>query len=315
MDAGGDPYSYPIDDGSESEDGQDAGFDAGDDGAAAEADEGGDLGPCGGECNPPETCREISGAACCLPDCTVGKLCEQIPCVAETAVCRLSPGETPIPEWAVLDQGGPHRCLLAGGPGPLPQTRCLDDRYLLFNCTQDGMCYDGACVPDPTVERTHDCLANFGCEGDAASGWCRSFMANGAPCLYNYDCQSYCCDRTAQSACVPFRLEDCKLFRSFYREVFTQYIWTAFSQSDPHDLDTWSWDHGVPEESCDQDHQCDSGRCGGFGEALKCALPDCLADTEAHTIRANYFCGTGDHDAHMQSVVNPDPFPASDRCD
>jgi hypothetical protein len=279
-----------------------------------------DTSHCGSDCLPcaaGESCTNMNGTFCCFPPCGETNVCELVSCGGEDYVCRAF--FTPLRyDWNAVDSNPPHWCRLREADGPiLDDLRCQDGENLRYYCPWDGICAAGQCIYNPQVERTHHCGASFGCEGDQQSGHCRMHRKDGQPCVFNYDCESFCCSQDNNPTCLAYDEPQCKIPTTLYWELPTLYTFLAKGESDLHDINQWTFlrnDHGT---KCTGDSDCDSGHCRHFtyvGEN-RCEFADCVNDPEADDIKATYFCPEGNHTQHMTLVTNQTPLPPPDICD
>lgn len=278
-----------------------------------------DLSHCGSDCLPcaaGENCMSMGGAFCCFPSCSETNPCELVHCGGQDYVCRafFSPLRY---DWNPVDSNPPHWCRLSEADGPiLDDLRCKDGNYLQYYCPWDGICSGGQCVNNPQVERTHACGASFGCEGDQQAGHCRMHRKNGETCLFNYDCESFCCSQDNNAACIAYNASLCKIHTTLYWEAVSLYTWIAKGTSAPHNIDEWTSqvdDHG---SICTDDSDCDSGHCRHWTPVNenRCEFDSCVTTPEAVNIRASYFCLVGDHVQHMTLVTNQAPLPPAESC-
>ncbi len=326
------------------EGGDDGGVDAADEGGDESGDESGDQDPCGGcargqwcdegsgqcqacndpthcgedclECQAGETCNNLGvDGFCCQPACEYATACTRLDCNGNTWLCKA--GFNPLTyAWVDLASAGSMFCALADTDGIVAEHYACDPQNadrLRYWCPWGGTCHeDGTCKPDATYALSHDCGALYGCDADH----CRMHRKVGQACEFNFDCDSFCCSRDASPLCLDRSNPDlCKISDAFYRENFTDYTWHTRPQdagADPHDIDQWWWEGGDHATECSVDADCDTGDCHDFTMGpVRCRLPGCLSDTEAATIKAQYFCDSAElgHQAHINVVTNQAPWP------
>ncbi len=268
-------------------------------------------------CNPGESCTSMNETFCCIPPCDETNLCQLVLCGGREYVCRAFFNPLRY-DWNPVTLNPPHYCRLTDTPGPLlDDLRCKDGEYLQFYCPWDGICEDGQCVHNPIAERTHYCGGAFGCEGDQQSGHCRMHRMDGQTCVFNYDCESFCCSQDNNSICIAYNEPQCKIPTTLYWELTSLYTFRAKGVSDFHDINQWTFLNGDHGTKCTGDADCDSGHCRHFtyvGEN-RCEFDSCVHEPEADDIKASYFCSEGNHTDHMDLVTNPSPLPPPDICD
>ena len=279
-----------------------------------------DSSHCGSDCLPcsaGESCLSMDGAFCCFPSCGESNFCEIVPCGGQDYVCRAFFGPLRY-DWNPVDSNPPHWCRLSAVDGPiLDDLRCQDANNLQFYCPWDGICEGGQCIHNPSVERTHNCGAAFGCEGDAQAGHCRMHRRDGESCQFNYDCDSFCCSRDNNSVCIAYDAPLCKIHTTLYwQEVVNLYTWIAKGTGAAHNIDEWTYQANDQGSVCTGDSDCDSGHCRHWsvvGEN-RCEFDACVVTPEAAGIRSSYFCPTGDHSQHIIWTTNQNPLPPADSC-
>ncbi len=281
-----------------------------------------DLTHCGTSCQPcddGQTCSNVGdGGFCCLGACDFSTACKRQQCDSSTLICKASFNPLSY-SWVELSDGSALFCALSDQDGIVAgadQCDPDDSNYLLVFCPWGGTCGDDQqCAPDVSYGTPHLCGPSFGCDTDH----CRMHYQNGVSCQFNFDCESFCCQRGDNPTCASpdGTRSNCRLSTTFYKEGATKYSWHTLPQNsdtDPHDISAWWWSHNSehPAEECSTDSDCDTGDCHDFsGIGNRCRFPNCMPNTEADTIRSHYFCNSNelDHTGHINVVTNQDPYP------
>lgn len=284
---------------------------------------------CGNECIScavDEQCLELSGAFCCRGRCSFERACREAPCATSGWICSLVFNPQEAWEWKAMGSGNYFCTLLEpdtpGHSVPVEDTfRCSENNSALleFFCTYDGACTGGSCRPLAAAKKTHGCGPQFGCNPSLSR--CRLHKKDGESCRFNYDCESFCCSRTAQAVCTtpvsPERRE-CKIATTEYVRYedwwWRDFTFIAFNAENPHDISRWNRISGHHGTDCNNNIDCDSGNCNR-GE---CEFNDCVGDKDIANIRKRYFCsaniGDGNTSTYTPTVTNNDPLPRDDDC-
>lgn len=278
---------------------------------------------CGATCEPcqeGQTCSNVgAGGFCCLGTCDLSTACAREQCGSYTWICKASFNPLAY-SWVDLATVNALFCALSDQDGIVQDAyQCdpNDERYLLFFCPWGGTCQDNSqCEADADYGNRHLCGESFGCDTDH----CRMHYKDGMTCQYNFDCESFCCQRGDSPTCTTpdGTRSQCRISTTFYKEGVTKYSWHTLPQdsnTDPHTISAWWWAHDSdhPAQECANDSDCDTGDCSNFtGVGKRCKFPSCMPNTEADTIKAHYFCDSAeqDHDAHINVVTNLDPLPS-----
>lgn len=334
--------SGPDDAGADADAGED-GWDGGGDG-----DGGPDTDPCGG-CLPGRYCNEAASGGPACEQCVVQHHCgpqcldcgDVLACQHRGDVWCCFPESCGAPEqclsgvcgdpyicasldkgaswdWQVArDAGARFACLLKDHIGPVSDNRCYNSTNLQFHCPWDGTCQSGDCVLAGGVgNRLHACV--FGCFSDGTTARCRRHLADGEGCLYNFDCESFCCSKAQSAVCIPYNESQCKGMRSRHHCDMGGCDDTFVAQGpvgDRHDMAAWASVSGDSASSCSNGWDCDSGHCG----YNKCSFYDTCVDDGGEgdgDFRARYFCAApGGHAAHMSQVTDATPEPQPSECE
>ena len=326
-------------------DGDDGGPDDGDDGGPDDGDDGGpaDLGPCGG-CSDDEWCDEADGTCkacdstercgsgcvgcqagencidsgadgfCCQPECGYPNACSRLTCNDRTYLCMETDFNPLTYAWIPLDGAGDRLfCALSDQDGILDelyQCNPQNAAELLYFCPWGGSCNeDGTCQPDVANSAyVQPCGSQWGCDVDH----CQTHLREGESCLFNYDCESFCCSRDAAAVCLDGNNRDlCKISTSLFivTLLLNVDVFEASGEPDPHDLSAWvSYDSNV-SPICENDQECDSGLCRTFyAEGIledRCELASCVNLTDVQTMRDTYFCEDLIHEAKINGSLWP----------
>jgi hypothetical protein len=265
---------------------------------------------CGPACNPcevGETCQNLGADGyCCLSPCEgFEQQCQRKQCNGATYICKAGFPLT----WAWVDVAGPLICALSQEAGIVAEeTVCnpANENGLLFFCPWGGSCQaDESCSADPSYGHGHRCGDMYGCQ----DGQCRMHLQDDQPCIFNWDCESFCCSRTQNSTCIPSGDSNlCKITRSLYwRSLFELRSFTAEANPDPHDRNGWGSSGSNDSPGCSEDWECDTGLCKDdlFVLGTRCFLARCVVKASDGETRSSYFCD------HEVTVTNPDPEPAT----
>ncbi len=336
------------DGGPDADDGaDDGGLDDGDDGMADDGglDDGGDdggpadQGPCGGcpvghwcdddtcrLCNNPEHCGDDcvqcqAGESCnnlgphgfcCEPECVYELACNRHDCNGHAYLCKAFFDPLITYLWIPLDEFSAAICALSDQDSivaELFQCNPQNDEELWFFCPWNGTCHeDGTCQPDEAYAFVHHCGSQWGCDVDH----CRIHLKEGTSCLFNYDCQSFCCSRDANAVCLDGSNRDlCKISKSLYIIILAIDV-AVFEANgpDPHDLSAWASTDSNSSPHCDSDQECDSGHCRYFSAELifdyRCELAGCVNTDDDQGTRDTYFCEDPIHDSKINNLLWPD---------
>ncbi|NMB75065.1 MAG: hypothetical protein GYA21_08035 [Myxococcales bacterium] len=351
LDGDGGPDAF--DDGADAADGgpDDVGpdNDAGEDGQDGGGDGGPDTDPCGG-CLPGRYCNEAASGGpaceqcviqhhcgpqcldcgdvlscqhrgdvwCCFPEsCGAPEQCLTGTCGDPFICASLDRGATW--DWqAAREAGARFACALKDETGPVSDNRCYNSTNLQFHCPWDGTCQSGDCVLLGGVgNRLHACV--FGCFADGNTSRCRRHLADGEGCLYNFDCESFCCSKAQSAVCIPYNEGNCRGMRTHHHcdmggcdDTFV----AKGPDGDRHNMSAWASVSGDSASSCSNDYDCDSQKCGSGSK--KCTFYDTCVGNEPSdsSIRSTYFCAApGGHAAHLAGVTDSTPEPQASECD
>jgi hypothetical protein len=279
-------------------------------------------------CSDGEQCLELSGEYCCRGECSGESACRVVSCGLSGWICSLVFNPEESWKWQEIT-GKAYFCTLnppdqPGHSVPVEETfRCSesDPTLLEFFCTYDGACAEGSCRALAAARKAHNCGTQFGC--DPQRQRCRRHKKDGESCRFNFDCESFCCSRQQSAVCITpssSNRSECKIATTEYTRWeggwLQDFTWVAFSEQDPHDINSWNRLDGHSGDSCQQDFDCDSGDCGNYSK--KCRFANCLDDMSSSAIRNKYFCpagvGDGSSAVYIPTVTNNDPLPQDDDC-
>lgn len=338
-DAGGDDGQSDAGDPDSGDGGGDDPLDGGDSSDAGDSGDPGDTGPCPGGCpagswcdadgnsckpcsNPEhcgpacnpceagETCQNLGADGyCCLGPCEgFDQQCQRRQCNDATYICKA--GFNPLTwAWVDVDAAGSLICALTQQDGIVAEeTVCnpANETDLLYFCPWGGACQaDETCMADPSYGREHRCGDMYGCQ----DGQCRMHLQDDQPCIFNWDCESFCCSRTENSTCIPAGDSNlCKITRSLYWRVVELRSFTASTSPDPHDRNGWGSSGSNDSPGCSEDWECDTGHCNYELIVLgdRCFLAGCVDKANDGETRSSYFCEYSNHEV---TVTNQAPEP------
>jgi hypothetical protein len=267
------------------------------------------------DCGDVLTCQHRGDAWCCFPDsCGPPEQCLTGTCEGNFVCASPDKGQS----WIWQPQGNLASCLLDGLTGPVADNRCYNSTNLLFHCPWDGICQNGSCVlVSGEGTRTHPCV--FGCVSESKPARCRRHLADGEICLYNFDCESFCCSKGQNAICIPYDESLCKGMRTRHHCDTNGCDYTFVAQgpaNDRHDIGSWASVSGDSASDCDQDFDCDSQQCGSVSK--KCTFYNTCVGNESgdDSIRGIYFCAApGGHQTHISQVTDTAAEPQPSECE